>query len=31
LVGWRTDKERRAFSGERIVGGMEDRQIEEGF
>jgi hypothetical protein len=30
MEGWRTDKQRRAFSGERIVGWMEDRKIEEG-
>ncbi len=28
---WRTDKQRRAFSEERIVGGIEVRQREESF
>ncbi len=31
LEGWRTDKWRRAYNGDKIVGGIEDRQIEESF
>ncbi len=31
MDGWRTDDWRSAFSGERIVGWMKDRKIEESF